>query len=391
MRITSENLLIIGILTTALIIRLAFVIGWSDKFDIYPDSNQYLRVAENILNGKGFILSEGSRASRAPLYPLFCAGVEWLVGESRAGIRILQTLISVATVYLVFRIASGVGGICGIISACLATIFPYLTFYTGIILTETLFVFLILCLCLSSFEGGAKGGVLAGLLSGLCTLIRPSMLFFPFFLSIAFLRKGKAWLGAVWGAYLLTLAPWVLRNYLVLGELIPGTTLAGASLYEANSDPALIAGGGPAMHLIRWERETEGMTEVQKDRYYRRKALRWIREHPKEFLTLVVKKQMRFWSPVPNNPLFRGWKYALPALVSFLVVTLAGVAGLFLFREPGVAFNYSLALLVYLVLLHSVFVGSIRYRLPLEALFCIHAGILYGIAVRRKLCRQNSA
>jgi len=406
MEFARRRSILVAILLLAGALRLAFVIGWGERFDNYPDSDEYLRVAQNVRTGRGFELDSENRAARAPLYPLFCAIVQDVLGEEREGIRLVQALLSTASVLLVYCVASGVSasdppGPLGardsyrhiaLLAAALCAVFPYFIFYSALCLTETLFVFLVLGLALLAMDERRVSAPLAGIMAGLCSLTRPFMLLFPVFLgaSVVVFRtprgssegdaSPRAWWGpAAWvclffAGYALALSPWVVRNYLIFGRFLPGTTLAGASLYEACSETA---NGGPAMEKVDWG-QADGMSEVEKDAYWRDRAVRWVEEHPGRFLFLAVEKQRRFWSVAPNHPFFRGFQYMALAAGSYLVVTLAGMIGLVaVWRRSRRLLVFFLPLLFYLVLMHAVFVGSVRYRLPLEPFLAIFAAALY--------------
>ena len=78
----------------------------------------------------------------------------------------------------------------------------------------------------------------------------------------------------------LVLAPWTIRNYLLLGGLVPLTTNVGVNLYIGNNPNARPDGGG--MELERSELPY-GSNEIANSRAEMRRAFSYMLERP--FLT----------------------------------------------------------------------------------------------------------
>jgi hypothetical protein len=149
---------------------------------------------------------------------------------------------------------------------------------------------------------------------------------------------------------------------------VPVTTQGGKALYEAAFPGAT---GGP----VEWRDHPAGraahartlqLDEASADRFLRAEAWRAAREDPLRFAGLALVKAWRVWSPIPNHEAFR--TPGLLALVLFSygpVLVLAGLGALRL-RRGSILAVLLLALPVYITLLHLVFIGSLRYRIPAE-------------------------
>jgi hypothetical protein len=130
--------------------------------------------------------------------------------------------------------------------------------------------------------------------------------------------------------------------------------------------------------------ELAGLGEVESDRALRRLAFEQMREDPGRVLRLAGVKFRRTWSLTPNVESYQGWIVALVSAGFMIVVLVAAAIGAWraLGRHgqaptsSGPAHGtrtYStrrlLVLLwlpvVYFTLLHCVFIGSLRYRVPL--------------------------
>ncbi|MBR4105199.1 MAG: phospholipid carrier-dependent glycosyltransferase [Thermoguttaceae bacterium] len=173
------------------------------------------------------------------------------------------------------------------------------------------------------------------------------------------------------------LAPWTLRNYRLTGRPIATSLQMGASLYDGWRPDA---DGASDMRFVdefrRLELESPSAPpsehfEVRLDRRLKTAALDWASANPDAVARLAVVKLARLWSPIPREPAF-----STPALQTLLAATFApllvgGLCGFYRsFRRRGAGWTLLLPSL-YLSALHSIFVSSIRYRVP----------VLYGFAL----------
>ncbi len=173
------------------------------------------------------------------------------------------------------------------------------------------------------------------------------------------------------------LAPWTLRNYRLTGRPIATSLQMGASLYDGWRPDA---DGSSDMRFVdefrRLESESpSGPTgehfEVRLDKRLKKAALDWARSNPSAVARLAAVKLARLWSPIPREPAFS--TPALQALLatSFTPLLLGGICGFCRsFRRRGAGWTLLLPAF-YVSALHSIFVSSIRYRVP----------ILYGFAM----------
>jgi 4-amino-4-deoxy-L-arabinose transferase-like glycosyltransferase len=364
-----------------LAVTVAFSYGYLPRKErpfYFPDSIQYHRIALNLLEGKGFSLGPGEEAIRPPLYPTFLAIVYRLSDGSIHAVRIVQAGICALQPILVHRIAGLLfGPTCARIAGWATVGYPLLLLHTPLILTEALFTTLLLTAVWLLLEGFRKGGVLlfagAGLALGLGTLTRAGLLLFPFWM-ILFWRSVRPAAGrparsalAFLAAYLIVLAPWTIRNYRLFDALVPVTTKLGHDLYEVNNPDAT---GGPIE--LRYPPGAHGLSEVEQDRFLRRAAWDHIRTHPAHFARLTFRRIGRFWNPMPNAEGFR--RNTLLSLLLLLTsgpVFLLAPLGLWRQRRRWRELFPVLATVGYFALLHSILMGSIRYRVPIDPLLIV--------------------
>jgi hypothetical protein len=226
--------------------------------------------------------------------------------------------------------------------------------------------------------------LLVGVLCGVAIELRGSALYLPLALATPIVwrswrqagrRKGEL-AGALVMVAMIVLAilPWkyfLARHNLRLSGL---TSLEGISLYEAVYPDAT---GGPKQGEIMatQERIIRAMREDERDRYYRHEAWKEIGENPGRVALLAPVKLGRFWWPGLNetsltNTLVNAalWVWYLPLFGLMAVGILRG--GL---RGRGLL--TVLLPMAYFAVLHMIFLGSVRYRVPLHPMICMLAGL----------------
>ena len=162
-----------------------------------------------------------------------------------------------------------------------------------------------------------------------------------------------------------TVTPWTVRNWRVHGCFVPITTQSGWVLYESANPEAT---GGPWAEGRSGElmAELSHLDEIEWNRELKRRALGYIRENPGRMLKLAIRKQLRFWSPVPNAIELRTVKYMIAGLVSSGTVLVLAAVGIVDAVRKRLAALVLLGPVIWFALVHCLFLGSIRYRLPVD-------------------------
>ena len=343
---------------------------------MFPDSADYHQIALNLLAGKGFALTPDLIATRPPLYPVLVA-ICYAFGLSAAGVCVIQAFLGTLCIWLQYRLARL---LCqsepiALAAALLLAIDSHQIAFCSWLLTEVLFILLLLgcLLALASLLHVRRlpwlQVALAGCLAGLGCLCRPSLIAFLPTAGICLLvvlpqprikRLAAASLFVMVAT--VTILPWTIRNYCHFHAVIPVTTKTGQDLYEALGPDATGRFRGTEMVL---PPETAKMTEGERDRFLRQWIWRYVQEHPHQTLWLAWEKFKLFWNPGLNNSaMFSSpWiKWGVIGLFSGLYLgALLGICS-------GLPWRNLLLLLlpiVYFSLLHMVFIGSVRYRIPI--------------------------
>lgn len=250
----DSSYLIWGILALAFILRAALLwIGVAHITRAFqPDSQGYIDPAIKLIS-TGFYPIDS--AYRTPIYPLFIAIIYWILGQNPLMIIGAQVIIGTLTVWLSYhlgvKILSKPVALLGAFLLAISVESITSVFY---ILTETLFTFLFLAGLISWVNGCRKNSKLwlacAGILMGLSALCRPLAVYFPLFLALGLLiNKGLTWKRRIVQAavfiflFLLSLAPWIIRNIYIVGSPTISTISSYNMLfYEAASVEANIRG-----------------------------------------------------------------------------------------------------------------------------------------------------
>ncbi len=175
-------------------------------------------------------------------YPWFLALIYKLSGGSYGAVRFVQHLLGILSVALVWFALRGrvPDWLAGVAAGAFALHFAPL-YFEGELQATSLLIFLdllALTLFVKAFEsGGIWRVLLAGLVFGLATLVRPNVLLPAILLGLFLVWKGSASLSGrrAFGVFalglILGLLPGAARNWARCGEFIPLTATGGINMY----------------------------------------------------------------------------------------------------------------------------------------------------------------
>lgn len=222
---------VLGILVVILLVAFALRV-WKIQGDpiLGLDGDWNRTIAVNLLEGRGYTSATQPPFAptdfRTPLSPLFVAANYVLFGRSDYPVMYIQAMLDLVTCALVFQIGRKLfGAAVGILGTFLAATFVSSVAVTASLYTESLYFLLIVLFTrlLLDYPRIGKGKLLViGVLIGLATLTRPLTILYPVFLTPLLLglnpkRRDAIYAIAAMGVgVLLVVAPWVLRNKVVL-------------------------------------------------------------------------------------------------------------------------------------------------------------------------------
>jgi len=300
------------ILGTALVVRVVWLVA-TRHLVLVNDPADYQRLAVSIAAGHGFgrtVVAPGGgpTAFRPPLWPLFLAGLYWLVGVHVMVARAVEVVLGTLSVGLVGVLGGQLWSRGpGRVAMGLATVYPPLLLAGGSLLSESLSLPLELATLAAALAARRSprpaGWILGcGVGCGLDILCRPDsfVVLVPVCLLVAapWRSAGRAATGRRRSGVLarlaapaavvvlagLTVTPWLIRDAVVMHHFVPVTTQGGlvaSGTYNATSadDPLHPAAWRPANLVPEYLPLLRG-DEVTEEAALRRASLHYIAGHP---------------------------------------------------------------------------------------------------------------
>ncbi len=187
----------------------------------------------------------------------------------------------------------------------------------------------------------------------------------------------------------LALSPWMVRNWIVMGDPIATTTHGGYTLALANNPyyyrDVVFPGGDKiwqGMGQERWlrsvEEATRGLSEPASDRVLRDQAVVWSRANPRAFGRCMLARFLRFWSVAPSREVYGARARWLTAAwtIPFWAAAIAGIWSRRWLSCPGL-----LVVLIpaSLAVVHLVYWTDMRMRAPaIPALAVLASSAAWG-------------
>lgn len=384
------NKSIIAVFFIALLLRLVFLITYQDGLGLQSkimtaDAKIYIGLANNILEGKGYSADGiNATAERVPLYSIFLATLFFFSQDNYFLVRIIQSILGALICVIIYLIGKNLfSNKIGIIAAVICAFYYPFIQMSAYLVTETLSIFLILLslwwlLRLKEYNP-AWYFVVGGVLLSVAGLSRSTFFgFYPLLLIILTFTFASKKVGLKISLFILlgiiiTISPWVVRNYLHFHKFIPISTRSGFILYQGNNTNAKGSSGGwwPVGKEYIIPKEVFTMSEIERNSYLGKKAKKFISDHPKEFFYLFLKKIVNMWRPYYSETSNIS---KLVMLLSYIPVIVFGIIGILLSYKKWKQSAVLVSFIIYYMLIHAVLVSTIRYRWPVMPIFFIFAG-----------------
>ena len=302
-KVKNKKVLRKFICITILIIEVTCIVLSSGNKLRYQDERDYLLLAQNIKNGYGYVNEyHEPTAFRAPIYPLFLS-ILISISSKPIFIKIIQILFFLGTALLLSKIFENYFTQSGLVFLALG-FYPVLAYTAGTIYPQTLGVFfLILSLyLLKNSRLVWYSFLLIGLTWGILVLTIPTFLaLVPIVLIYIFVNVNKGIRLKILYSFSLVfgiavvLSPWIYRNYIQFDTFIPLTTNAGINLLYGNSENTKPNTGVNA-DISKYLENTDTLTEVQKNNYFTKAAVKWIVNNPILFSELYFEKVINYFN-----------------------------------------------------------------------------------------------
>lgn len=371
-------------------------------FLIEGDANYYWELGQHIAAGEDYsIFQPPRRVLRTPGFPLLLAASIQVFGKSVFAASLVMAAIGTGCCWLTWLLARKLfDESTALWSMLLVAVSPLQIGSNVQILSEAWFSFgLLVCLLAlarlltqSPEASCARIAFANGILIGLTVLIRPGWLLWAGASSLLVMLFGQMKLvrrilcaALICGGCSVALLPWAWRNHEVTGHWIFTSLWSGPSLYDGLHPNAT---GASDMTFFDQENVLSTMSEYEMNDHYKQRAIDFAMSNPRRTVELAFLKAGRYLSPSLNAAGFSGGVFSLFCAVWYLTLTMLILAGILDLRHKLACVGLLAGPFVQFLLVHMVFVGSIRYRLPVEFPLSILAA--HGLVALRQRWNQGT-
>ncbi|SRR5579871_397582 len=396
---------VLWLVLAAFLVRIGFLLILQTyrpgRIDDYTIGGETTNIAMTIARGHGFGnamngLPSGPTAWLAPVYPYFVALVFRFLGiMSVASIIFMfagQSLFSALTTIPILGIAEQTTGrTAGLWAAWIWALFPWFCKWSVTWLWDTSLSALLLALlfwCAAALPDGAnrknKNWIGFGALWGFALLVNPSLgAFLPVSLAwcgYELYHRGEEWLRPLALSVAICsigVFPWLARNRIAFGQWVFLRSNFGFEFALGNYRGSMGRGWGAHPSSDSEFPRYQEMGEIAYVRMREREAIQWVKENPRNFITLTAKRVSYFWDGTSMH--FRTsipwyWAPESYAIASFLLLPAVLIAR----RRRLRAWPMFLGLLLLYPVPYYLTFTQARYRHPIEPLMLLliaYAGV----------------
>jgi 4-amino-4-deoxy-L-arabinose transferase-like glycosyltransferase len=396
---------LLAVVGVALLLRIV----WAVLIPVMPQSDvlAYDTFSRTLVNHGVFGWTKEEPFSFWPPGTSMFYGLVYLIaGFDYTYIVVANLLVCVGMMVCTARVvARFMGAQAALWSVALLAVWPTLVMLTTLLVSEQLFLFLTIAAldAWTSPRGSLLGrALLAGVLLGAATLVRPFAVLLPGVYAVALLL----WVG--WGrtnfrnqltlavvasiAMLCVLAPWTWRNYQLYGEFVLVSTNGGVTLWMGNSP-------GSDGDFRTLPDAVKGMNDYQVDRYLGGLAKQYILDDPIGFVGRSLVKLVRLYNNESigvlwnmNGITHRFGAEAVDWFKRFTQITWAGIFvlsafGMVLFaRSRGVwrlVVSPLFVMMVFFSVVHAVVITGGRYHLVAATQLAAFGGFAVAALLKR--------
>lgn len=385
----SSLIYIIAFLSFAVSLLYAIIIN--PPYNV--DAKAHHRIAMNILQGHGYweqipVNTQFDKAigRSGPLLEFFLAGIYKMFGASKWTVWIAHSIIHAITVILIYKLALLIfdNKKAAIISSLLYGFYPDLIEINAVPMTETTYLFLavsaIYLFYLYTLRPSLKTLSIFSAIFALAFYAKSTILpYFLIFLIYFALNKKIKHAAISILIFSAIISPWIIRNYLTFGKIIPSRIYGYYTLYVGNH------------HGATGENEIELLTDAKKvevekgvfavDEYSKKKFFEFVKQYPGEYLLLHLKRLSIYFSllrPTGFWPYLSFKERMATHIVSgifSLVLFVFGFSGLYMAHKNK---NFKFKPLIFIALITPLpFIMTLvetRYRYQIYPFLALFAG-----------------
>ncbi len=358
----------------------------------------FFEMARNLAAGKGIAIEGVPTAFRVPLYPILLAGLT-MGHKAFWPIAITQSLIGAGTTFCAALLARQMfrgpaAARAATLAAAITAVYPYYVVHDTAMQETSLFTLLTLgaVVLLRQTAQTAKPtpGAFAGLLLGLDVLTRATIAPFALAAPLWLVWRKRTRAGVVCAFLLvLTVAPWLWRNYRLFGTATLSTE-TGVEMWNGNNGFLFSHYPEEGSDLSKAEalealslpdrQYLDGIAndEERTNRWFFHRALEYMKSHPGQTAIDGLRKNAAAfcWLPSPRH----GWASNLVYAMSYGPVMLAGLWGMWRRRSCWRLDSLVYVLFAAFVMVTAVFWAHTSHRVYLDVYWIVFAAGLLAKA-----------
>jgi 4-amino-4-deoxy-L-arabinose transferase-like glycosyltransferase len=400
--ISKSRIIQIGLAALAFALCIATIYATGRDYADFADSIDYVNAAQMLVENGTYPATGGLNFFRAPLFPLFMAGIWSVVGESVFAVKIVQSVLHAVTVLLIFRTAKLLTGktLIASLAGLLFALNPFFVYQAAAVQTEalhtllvTLALMLVVKMVVSDDGFDLKTAAAAGVTFGLGALCKNSALGVCVVMAVAMLallfRRKNSFAAAalmIVGMFAAIL-PWSFYNLKTRGEFILINDSGGfipwignhpanlrvyegtfASREETQKYQEYIGKTLAAEQIAEFERTKgySGLSYKEREALWREKAIENAKAEPAATARLMGWKLIAFWRPWLSSDIY-STKAMLLSAAMLIPLFVFGFAGMWMSRKDPKTKNVVIlytVMMLFVTALHTALVSTIRLRLP---------------------------
>jgi 4-amino-4-deoxy-L-arabinose transferase-like glycosyltransferase len=388
-----------GIAALGLALRVWYLLDMVGDSSLVGDGLEFHGLAGVLSEGRGFVsplTAPGAEAvptaHKPPLYPLTLAGVSSLGWTGYVSHQVASALIGTATVVVCALLAQRLAGNrAAVIAAVIGAAYPVFLVADASLRAESLFGLLIALALLAAYRVLERPTtwrlVQLGAVIGLAALTRSEGLLLLFLLAAPVVWRGGAAgrvrrLAVVAGVCVLTLSPWLIRNWIVFDEPVVISTSYGDLIAGANCDETY-SGRWIGSWSFECVLSEPGEDEAEIARGLRERGLTYAGDHADRLPAVLVARALRpwgFWDPDGEATLKtfgegRSKAANWVGLVACWLLLLLAPVGLLALRRRGKPVLPLLAPFAMVLIVSLTAYGILRFRAPADVALVVLGAI----------------
>ncbi|MFA5140239.1 MAG: glycosyltransferase family 39 protein [Elusimicrobiota bacterium] len=344
------------------------------------EEDGYWSAAQGLVQ-HGVLGEKGLARVMSPMAPCFFS-----LFDALRSARMAQALVSTLTAWMIGRMTADLTGSkrAGLFALASACVYPFYAYYSGLLVTETLYLALLTAgswLACRSLKKTASNWAAAGagFLLALAGLTRTEAVPIAFGLWCLLLLRGLRWQSLVLAllCWALPLGGWLCRNYGVVGAFTLDThggvtLLHGTMFFDADRIDASASRQAIDLHPVL--SQAKNLKELDRDRFYKRVAMSFMRENPWTTARQWLQKAADFWRFYPRlDPGGGRWGLVALSLLFEPALICLGLWGAWRLRDLARSLWPLYWIVFSTFVVHVAAVSQMRHRLPVTPVLMLFA------------------